>query len=128
MRPGEVAGRVGLGPEGEPRVAVRDEAILVVPGQRTNGPPDLGCARVITVAHGAETVARAQAGVGRLRPCATTVERKVDAGGTDAGREGASRIIARVAGFQINIVIRARDEDVRMIGIYRQGGFILFVL
>ena len=109
------------------RIAVGDQTILEVPGQRS----DVTVRNRRTARIGSdhsEAVARRPAAVGRLRPRGAGVEREVDAGDADAGRERTRRVVARVTGFHVDVLVRARDQDVRVIRVHCERRLILLVL
>src|SRR5205807_5386507 len=113
--------------EGEGRIAVGNEAVLVVPGQRSDRTVrERRTARIRP--HHPQTVARRPAGVARLCPGVAIIEREVDAGDADAGRERTGRVVAGITGLHIDVLVRARDEDVRSIGVDRERRLVLLVL
>src|SRR4029450_1687939 len=109
------------------RVAVGDEAVLVVPRQRPDR-AELRRARRVGVAWSAQAVARGQAGVGRLGPGRAAVEREVDARHADARRERAGVGGAGVTRLHVDLVVRAGDHDVRPVLVDRQRRLLLLVL
>ena len=127
VRPREVAAGVGPRAERDRRVAVGDEAVLVVPRDRPDRAARDGRA-LGTGADGAVAVTGAPARVRRLRPGVTGVEREVHARDADARSERAGVVGAGVAVLHIDVVVRARDHDVGVVRIYRQRGLVLLVL
>src|SRR6185503_9070733 len=96
--------RARLRPDRDRGIAVGYETVLVVPRQRADG-ADRGGAIGIVGAHRAEAAARGPAAVCRLRPRGAAVEREVDAGDADAGRERAGVVGARVARLHVDLVV-----------------------
>src|SRR5262249_7314818 len=78
VRPREVTARVGPRPERDGRVAVRNEAVLEVPRQRSDWPTGYRLTACVWTRN-AQTVAGAPACVRWLRPVVARVEREVDA-------------------------------------------------
>ena len=125
--PGERPVRARLGPEGQGRVAVGDQAGRVVVRQRADRPAR-GRAGGIGVTHGAEAAAGRQAGIGRLRPARPRRARDVDARDADARREGAVVVGPGVAGLHVDLVVGSGGDDVRVVGVDRDGRLVLLVL
>ena len=77
---------------------------------------------------GTEATPRRVAGVGGLGPGGAGIEREVHAGGADARGERAGGRVAGVARLEIDVVVRAGDQHVRMRGVDGQRRFVLLVL
>src|SRR5439155_25275172 len=99
--------------DGEGWVAVADQRVLVVPRERADGAELAGARR------DRRTVAAGPGGVRRLRPGVAGVEREVDPGQPGAGGEGVAAAVDRHQVLRahglVDVVVRARDEDVRVV-------------
>ena len=113
---------IGYRAEGERRIAIGNQASLVVPRQRANR-THAWRARLWT-----EAISRCEAGVGRLSPTRAAVEGEVDARYPHAFGEGTGGRVAGVTGFHVDVLVRARDQDVRVIRVHCERRLILLVL
>ena len=87
--------------------------------------------RRICVPDDAEAAAGRPARVGRLRPARAAAEREVDARAADARGERAGRVVARVAGLLVDVVVRPcrhRSGQVDRIRVDRDRRLVLLVL
>ena len=114
---------VGHRSERDGRVAVGDEAMLEVARDGADG-----TGGVRNALGGTEATPRRVAGVGGLGPRGAAVEREVHPGGADARCERTGGGVAGVARLEIDVVVRAGDQDVRMRGVDGQRRFVLLVL
>jgi hypothetical protein len=62
-----------------------------------------------------------------LRPRRSTVEGEVNARYADADRERTGRVVAGVARLEVKFIVHARNDDVRVDGVDRETGLVLFV-
>ena len=127
VRPGETAVAVRLWPERDSRVAVRDQAVLVVPRQRPDRPAGERLATRIRPGNPV-AVAGAPAGVRRLRPVVAGIEREVHARDPDPLGERAGVVRAGVAVLEVDVLVCACDDDVRMVRIDCHRRLVLLVL
>src|SRR5207245_3085068 len=75
-----------------------------------------------------ESGARGVAGVLRLRPAMTAVEREVNTGTADARGEWTGPGIAGVTGLLVDVVVGPGHQDVRVVGVHGQRRLVLLVL
>src|SRR6266700_6197164 len=109
-------------PERHRRVAIGHQPALEVLGEGADR-ADPGHAR-----RRSKAVAGGPAGVGRLCPALAAVEGEVHPRGADPRGEGAAGRVAGVAGFDIDLVIGAGGDHLRVRRVDRHRRFILLVL
>src|SRR6266404_624130 len=102
-----------IGSERESGVAITDQPVFIVTRQRADRSNNRRATRV-SVAHYPKTAARGKAGVRRRRPRMATIDRKVDTQDGYAVGKRTVCVVARIAGLHVDVVVRARDEHIRM--------------
>src|SRR5439155_27039897 len=125
--PREATVGVGLRPERQRGVAVRRQALLVVVRHGLDRSYRRG-ARRIRVPHDALASACGEARVRGLGPGGTGVEGEVHTGGADARGERTRRVVAGVARLEVDVVVGAGGEDVRLVRVDRDRRLVLLVL